>query len=503
MPDTGTETRRMQQQAPPCILIIFGAAGDLTQRLLVPSICNLSALGLLSETTQIIGADHNDRDATSWRKELEDALHDSHATIGEDAWSSLAERLDYIQFDFTSDADYEALAKRLSKAGNVIFYFAVSPRFFEALATGLARVGLLQEEPGAFRRMVIEKPFGRDVESAQKLNRLLTSVAAESQIFRIDHFLGKDAVQGILALRFGTRAFEPILNRDHVANVQITAAETIGVEDRGAFYDTIGALRDMVPNHLFSLLTLIAMDEPRAFEAPAMRNAKTDLLNAIRPLEPSYAARGQYASGTLDGRSVLAYRDEDKVARDSKTETYAALAAYVDSDRWRGVPFYLRTGKRMKAHVTTIAVTLRHPSGMFKANDTYPHLLLFGIDPQRGLVQRFAAKPPGVDLRLESAHMGFRYEAMFEEPANIGYESLLFDVMCGQEISFQSDDMIEREWTILSRLLDAWSDDPSSPESYAPGCDGPRSADALLARNGDRWLDVGPLDSLGTSPSRV
>ncbi len=503
MPVTGTETRPMEQQAPPCILIIFGAAGDLTQRLLVPSICNLSELGLLNEETQIIGADHNERDATSWRKELEDALHDSEVDIGEDAWSSLAERFDYIKFDFKSDADYEALAKRLNNSGNIIFYFAVAPRFFESLATGLARVGLLREESGAFRRMVVEKPFGRDVESAQKLNRLLKSVAAERQIFRIDHFLGKDAVQGILALRFGTRAFEPLLNRDHVANVQITAAETIGVEDRGAFYDTIGALRDMVPNHLFSLLTLIAMDEPRAFETQAMRNAKTDLLNAIRPVEPSHAARGQYASGTLDGKAALAYRDEDRVARESKTETYAALAAFIDNDRWRGVPFYVRTGKRMRAHVTTIAVTLRRPSGLFKANDTDPHLLLFGIDPQRGLVERFAAKPPGVDLRLERAHMGFRYEAMFEKPASIGYESLLFDVMCGQEMSFQSDDMIEREWAILSRLIQAWSDDPSVPESYAPGSDGPRSADSLLKRNGDQWLDIEPLDSLGTGPSSV
>jgi glucose-6-phosphate 1-dehydrogenase len=490
--------------APPCTIVIFGAVGDLTQRLLMPSIYNLAAAGLLDPQTRILGADHNDRTADSWRKEMGDAVHRSVAAaegksppdVPEPPWSFVADRLDYLRLDFTKNADYETLAQHLNGTANALFYLAVSPRFFEPICAGIAGAGLLVEKETAFRRIIVEKPFGRDLKSAQKLNARLMSLAAEPQLYFIDHFLGKEAVQGIPALRFANAMIEPLLNRDAVASVQITAAETVGVEERGAFYETTGALRDMIPNHLFSLLTLVAMDQPRAYDAQAVRDAKVALLYALRPLAPADGARGQYAGGLIDGKSVRAYRDEDNVARDSRTETYAALSVHVDNDRWRDVPFYLRTGKRMGAHVTTIAMTLRTPSGPLDAHPTTPHLLLFGIDPQRGLIQRFAAKRPGVELRLGRATTGFRYDTTFDEPPNFGYETLLYHTMCGQALSFQRVDMIEREWAVVENVLDAWSNDAQPPEGYVSGGAGPSCADTLLARNGDRWLKVAPLETL-------
>ncbi len=491
--------------APACTIAIFGAVGDLTKRLLIPAIYDLAAAGLLDAGTTILGLDHNDRDTAGWRNELSDALHEfaaqpgsefHAATLDERAWSFVAERLDYVRFDFTSDADYDALAKRLANAGNVLFYGAVSPRFFAPIAEGLARAGLLAETNGRFRRYVIEKPFGRDLASARALNATLTSLATESQLYRIDHFLGKEAVQGIMALRFANHLIEPLLHRDVVANVQITAAETVGVEERGSFYESIGALRDMMPNHLFSLLTLLTMERPRTLGADDVRDAKAALLGAIRPLAPGDAVRGQYGAGTIGGRPACAYRDEANVARDSRTETFAALDVRIDNDRWRGVPFYLRTGKRMSAHVTTIAVTLRAPAAPFAVPADVPHQLLFGIDPQRGLVQRFAAKRPGVDLALGGVAAGFRYETTFHEPPNVGYETLLYHAMLGDAMLFQRADMIEREWSALAQVLAAWDAPDGSSDGYAAGEDGPPSADALLARNGDRWLPVAPLEKL-------
>jgi glucose-6-phosphate 1-dehydrogenase len=484
--------------APACTIVVFGAAGDLTQRLLMPSIYNLEAESLLDPQTRILGADHHDRDAASWRAEIGDALRHFAPTIDETIWARLAARLDYERLDFTNDADYAALARRLADERNVLFYLAVSPRFFAPIAQGLARAGLLAEHENAFRRLAIEKPFGRDHASACELNATLTSLATESQLYRVDHFLGKEAVQGIAVLRFANRAFEPLFHRDAVESVQITAAETVGVEERGGFYETTGALRDMVPNHLFSLLTLVAMEPPRSFDAEAVRDAKAALLAALRPLHPNDAVRGQYTEGTVSGKSVRAYRTEDRVAADSRTETYAALRAFVDNDRWRDVPFYIRTGKRMSTRATTIALTLRPLHGPLSADPATPHQLLLGIDPHRGLVQRFAAKRPGVDLDMGSAAAAFRYEMAFDEPPNVGYETLVYHALRGSATLFQRADMIEYEWAAVQPVLDAWASD-GEPERYAAGIDGPPGADTLLERDGHAWLTVAPLGAFECS----
>lgn len=496
----------MADVAPACTIAIFGAVGDLTKTLLMPAIFDLAAGGLLDPQTKIVGLDHNDRDDASWRKAMDDALHaflekqgDRSKKNGDDeqAFTFVLDRLHYRKFDFTNDDDYASYAKELGDAGNVVFYLAVAPRFFEAIVAGLDHAGLLKEKDGTFRRVVIEKPFGSDLDSAKALNAKLTSLANETQLYRIDHFLGKEAVQGISALRFANALFEPVFNRDHIASVQITAAETVGVEHRGSFYEGLGALRDMVPNHLFSLLTLVAMERPDTFEAQAVRDAKTALLEAIEPIGPGDAVRGQYAAGTIAGAAAVAYRDEERVAKDSLTETYAALSVRIKNDRWRDVPFYVRTGKRMSAHVTTIALTLRDPKGPIATDPAQPDLLLLGIDPKRGLVQRFAAKRPGVELVLGRAEAGFRYETTFDEPPNVGYETLLYHVMAGNQLLFQRSDMIEAEWAAVQPVLDAWGSDGAAPDPYASGSDGPASADALLAKNGDRWLEVATLDDLG------
>ena len=495
----------MNPTAPPCTVAVFGAAGDLTKRLLMPSVYDLAAGGLLDAGVRFIGLDHNDRDAAGWRNEIGDALREFGAqkgsesasgTLDKKVWAFVSERLDYLRFDFTNEADYATLTQRIRAGDNAVFYLAVAPRFFETIVAGLAGAGLLAES-GVFRRVIIEKPFGRDLGSACALNAKLTSLAAESQLYRIDHFLGKEAVQGIPALRFANRMFEPLLNRDSIASVQITAAETVGVEERGSFYENIGALRDMIPNHLFSLLTLVAMEQPRTFDAEAVRDAKAELLGALKPIESGAAARGQYAAGTIGKHAMRAYRAEDNVSRESRTETYAALDVRIDNDRWRDVPFYLRTGKCMSTHVTTIACVLRPPNGPLESASTAPHLMVFGIDPQRGLVQRFAAKRPGVEFEVGRARAGFRYETTFDEPPNVGYETLLYHVMRGDALLFQRADMIELEWAAVDPVLDAWGAAADAPELYAAGSDGPAAADALLARNGDRWLPVAPLETLG------
>jgi glucose-6-phosphate 1-dehydrogenase len=491
--------------APPCTIVIFGAAGDLTRRLLIPAIYNLTGTHLLDDRLTIVGADHHDKTAETWGNELSEALHgftkeagaEFHPdSIDEARWQWIAQRLDYQVVDFSQAADFEKLKDRLTAkgGGNVIFYLAVSARFFGTIVDNLASAGLLHESDGAFRRLAIEKPFGADLPSAKALNAQILNVASESQIFRLDHFLGKEPVQGIMPLRFSNGLFEPMWDRASIDSVQITAAETLGIGTRGGFYDATGALRDMVPNHLFSLLTMVAMEPPGSYDAEAVRNEKVKLLQALRPIAPEDAARGQYAAGAVDGTSTLAYRSENRVAPDSRTETYAALAVNIDNRRWSGVPFYLRTGKRLSKHLTTIAIAFR-PAAQRQfsaAPEIKPsaNVLTLGIAPDQGFTLAFSAKAPGPTLTLGDVHAGFAYTDFFEEPPAVGYETLLYHIMLGNTLLFQREDMVDASWAAVQPVLDAWGASHEALPQYDPGSAGPATADALLARDGRAWLPL-------------
>lgn len=487
--------------APPCTIVLFGAAGDLTKRLLVPALYNLAGDGLIGDGFKLIGADHNDCGADSWRNELHEAIvgftkdttSEFHAaSIDEKRWSKIAGELDYVVIDFENAAAYQTLKDAIEKSGggNVVFYLAVGARFFATIVENLGKAGLLKETDDAFRRVIIEKPFGSDLASARHLNKRLLSVASEEQLYRIDHFLGKDAVQGIFQLRFANGIFEPLWRREHLSSVQITAAEVLGVEERGSFYELTGALRDMIPNHLFSVLTMLAMETPGSLGAGAVRAEKAKLVRAIRPVDPANAARGAYAAGHIGGKAVVAYRDEDRVAKDSRTETYAALTAYVDNERWSGVPFYVRTGKRMRAHKTVITLHLRSTPPMFAnvpGGNANGNVITLGVDPDQRVTMSFTAKAPGPVLTLGPVCAGFEYAAAFPEKPAVGYESLLYDCMRGNAINFNRGDAIEAAWAAAQPVIDAWSNSSDAPQAYEAGSDGPAAADAMLRKNGDAW----------------
>ena len=412
--------------------------------------------------------------------------------IEAETWTYLTSRMTYRKLDFEHPDDYRDLAATLPATRSVVYYLAVAERFFGTIAEHLGAAGALAEHDGAFRRLIVEKPFGHDLASAKALNAQILAVAGETQVYRIDHFLGKEAVQSIMALRFANGFFEPMWRREHVSHVQITAAETIGVEARASFYERTGALRDMIPNHLFQLLAMTAMEPPNSFSARDVRDAKGKLIDAIRPVDPADAVRGQYAAGTIDGAAVRAYRAEPDVAADSAIDTYAAIVAHVDNWRWSGVPFFLRTGKRLAKRVTRIAVHFRPaPYLIFRdtpVDRTTPNVLTLEIDPDRGMSLDLSAKVPGPTMELGRVAPAFRYADFFAEAANVGYETLIYDCMRGDATLFQRADHIEGGWAAVQPVLDAWSAPGAAPpESYAAGSTGPASSDAMLARNGDRW----------------
>ncbi|CAA2138734.1 glucose-6-phosphate dehydrogenase [Methylobacterium bullatum] len=482
--------------APACTLVIFGAAGDLTKRLLMPALYNLASDGLLADGLKIVGVDHNDRTSEQWRDDLSQAMQsftEDHTSefhpdsIDPAHWGFIRERLTFTKGDFEAAETYQRLARDIG--GNAIFYLAVSARFFGPVVDHLGAAGLLKEGEGAFRRVVIEKPFGTDLASARALNARILDQAAESQVFRIDHFLGKETVQSILALRFANAMLEPIWNAGHIDHVQITAAETIGVEQRGGFYEPTGALRDMVPNHLFQLLSMVAMEPPGSFDAEDIRNEKARILEAVRPATPNRAVRGQYAPGEEHGHAVRGYREEADVAADSRTETYAALTLTIDNPRWAGVPFYLRTGKRLTGRLTEIAVHFKPPShGLFAGTALAPNVMHLHIDPDQGLSTQWNAKRPGPDMRLGAVTSSVRFGDFFAEAPSVGYETLIYDCMVGDPTLFQRADAIEAGWAAVDPLIQAWRDAPV--ETYTAGSDGPAGAEALLARDGRAWLPL-------------
>ncbi len=415
------------------------------------------------------------------------------------AW--LSKRAHYLTGEFEDAATYRRLADRLSEFGpeanaNVVFYLATAPSFFGGIVAQLAAAGLLREASGSHRRVVIEKPFGHDLASAVALNQQLLGVLDERQIYRMDHFLGKETVQNIMALRFGNGIFEPLWNRAHIDHVQITAAEAVGVEGRGSFYEATGALRDMVPNHLFQLLAMTAMEAPNSFDADAVRTEKAKVIEAIHHLTPEHArsdsVRGRYGAGTVAGHKMKAYRDEPKVARDSLTETYVALRLSVDNWRWAGVPFYLRTGKAMQARRTEIVIQFKQvPCTLFRDGPRPaaldPNLMVLHIQPDEGVSLRFEAKVPGPAVRLSGVDMDFRYADYFNASPSTGYETLLYDCLIGDPTLFQRADNIEAGWRAVQPFLDAWREVPDDLHGYAAGSWGPRQADELLKPQGARW----------------
>jgi glucose-6-phosphate 1-dehydrogenase len=495
--------------APACVMVIFGVRGDLAKRLLVPALYNLKTAGLLDDGFKVLGVDHGDQNDEGIRKALGDFLHEQvsakgsetgKAQIDEAAWAWLSDRIFYSRAEFDDDDAYVVLGETIEAlgAGNALFYLATAPRFFADVAERLGKAGLMKEANGAFRRLVVEKPFGEDLDSARELNRRLLAAMDESQIFRIDHFLGKETVRNIMVTRFGNGVFEPLWSRLHIDSVQITAAETVGVETRGKFYEKTGALRDMTPNHLLALLAMTAMEPPNSFDPEAVRAEKGRVLEAVRRYSPQEAAaksvRGQYGAGRVQGKDVLAYRASENVDPESETETYVALQLEIDNWRWAGVPFYLRTGKAMSARDTQVAIQFKAaPRTLFQnlsEGASSPNVLILQIQPQEGLTLCFDAKRPGPDVELADVRMTFRYADAFPATPATGYETLIYDVLIGDRTLFNRAKDVEAGWSVVMPFLDAWKSQ-GEVEAYAAGEDGPAGAAGLLEQSGRAWRPVG------------
>jgi glucose-6-phosphate 1-dehydrogenase len=490
--------------SPPCILVIFGAAGDLTKRKLIPALYNLHRNNLLPDQFAVIGLARAEMDDAEFRRRQRDDM-DEFATekVDDAVWHWLAERLFYLSGDFNDDSTYaqlkDALAKldqQRSTGGNYCFYLATAPQYFRSVVQKLGAAGLTGESDDHWRRVVIEKPFGSDLESARNLNREIQQVLKEDQIYRIDHYLGKETVQNILVFRFGNGIFEPIWNRRYIECVQITAAEKVGVEQRGGYYEQAGALRDMVPNHLLQLVTLTAMEPPVSFKANAVRDEQAKVLHAIqcpsREEADRRTVRGQYDAGTIDDKPVPAYRSEPNVATDSAVETFVALKVLIDNWRWSGVPFYLRTGKRLAARDTEIVIKFKSaPFILFRETEVdrlSGNRLVLHIQPDEGISLSFGAKMPGPILNIGTVNMNFDYEDYFGDVPSTGYERLLHDCMMGDATLFQRADQVEAGWAVVQPLQEAWANSkPTSFPNYPAGSWGPKEADELLNRDGQSW----------------
>ena len=489
-----------------CTIVIFGSSGDLTRRKLLPALYNLRRYGLLPKDFAIIGVGRKEMKREDFVARMGADLKEfATAEVEDAAWQDLAGHLYYVGFDFDQPAGYVWLSdmlkdvgERHKTAGNVMFYLATPPTSFATIVKQCAAVGLADESAG-WRRFIVEKPFGRDLDSAKALNRDLQSVLLERQIYRIDHYLGKETVQNILALRFANGIFEPVWNRRYIDHVQITVAETLGVEARGAYYESAGVLRDMIQNHMFQLLALVAMEPPSSFEAAPVRDEKVKVLNAIRPMMPEEilqrTVRGQYGEGFVDGQKLSAYRAESAVAPASATETFGALKLDLDNWRWAGVPFYLRSGKRLAKHVTEIVIQFRKPPllafGKIQIQDLEPNRLILSIQPEEGITIEIKAKKPGATMNLTRVNLDFNYSDFGPSDKATGYERLLYDAMTGDTTLFHRADMVEAAWRIATPILDVWgSIPPRDFPNYSAGSWGPTAADELVKRDGRSWRNI-------------
>jgi glucose-6-phosphate 1-dehydrogenase len=469
----------------------------------------------LAEGFRLVGVDLAEMSAEQWRAHLTDAMNGYVANkdgefhldeLVQATWQWLAERMSYVSGDLNDPDTYRRLGEHLAgldktadTSGNRLFYLAVADRFFGPAVAALGAAGLTTESDGQWRHVVIEKPFGHDFASAKALNAEILKTLQERQIYRMDHFLGKETVQNIMALRFANGLFEPLWNRQQIDHVQITAAETVGVEQRGKFYEKTGALRDMVPNHVFQLLAMTAMEPPISFDADEVRSKKTELIRAIKPIDPAQVledvVRGQYDVGQVLGEHVRAYRQEPNVAPSSTIETYVACKLNIDNWRWAGVPFYLRTGKYMKRRSTEIAIRFHQaPYALFRGTNVermHPNWMILCIQPDESIALEFAAKRPGPTVTLDTVTMDFAYKTYFKIEPDTGYETLLYDCMIGDATLFQRADTVEAGWQVVQPIFDTWANNaPRDFPNYAAGSDGPAAADALLGRDGRAWRSL-------------
>jgi glucose-6-phosphate 1-dehydrogenase len=494
------------------VIVIFGGTGDLTWRKLIPALYNLYIDKWLHEKFLIIGMGRQEMTNPEFVKKLKEGV-DKFSRRGKTKkadWERFAKHIDYKKADFNSAPVYAALKKQVTtfekdtdEPVNKIFYMAVPPQFFESIAVKIGEAGLADDKKHA--RLVIEKPFGTNLESAKAFNKLLLNIFDESQLYRIDHYLGKETVQNILAFRFANALFEPIWNRNYIDHVQITVSEKIGVEGRGNYYELNGALRDMIQNHLLQLLCLIAMEPPVSFNADEVRNRKADVLHALRKIKKedvhTYAVRGQYDAGWVEGKKVKAYRQEKDVAPDSSRETFAAVKFFIDNWRWNNVPFYVRSGKSMSESISVITIQFKpvpHQSFPDEATDNWqPNRMVLNLQPDMGIRIRFQAKRPGLQMQLNPVDMLFNYSDTYTQGTPEAYETLLLDVIEGDATLFMRADQVEAAWEILMPILNNWEANPSvNFPNYAAGTQGPEAAEALIAKDGKTWI-VMPFEKNG------